>query len=78
MHKFKLWISGLLIFTVVISLLIPCFAEETTYVWSTLPTNANLDTNVSNNSEEKSTSNTLNLESESAILIEQTTRANIV
>ncbi len=64
MHKFKFSICFLFIFVFCFSSV--CFAEETTYVWSsnnTVLTNAN----------EESTSNNLNLESPSAILIEQST-----
>lgn len=94
MHKIKLSISLLLIVALIFSFTLPCFAEETTYVWSSssTPVNANAinntikNTNTSNNNttnntiatnaenEEKETnSNGLNLESPSAILIEQST-----
>lgn len=116
MHKIKLSISLLLIIGILFSFTLPCFAEETTYVWSsdTTPVNAqntnkntntnmnntsnntNTSTNTSNttdskttttntnqtnntittnadNEEKQNSSNTLNLESPSAILIEQST-----
>lgn len=98
MRKIKLLTCFLLIATLVISFTIPCFAEETTYVWSsdTTPVNANpikntnnnmnsnTSTNTSNttnntittnaeNEEKQISSNTLNLESPSAVLIEQST-----
>ena len=57
-----------------------CFAESTTYVWSnnsdtveTATTSNENASNNSNNSNNSKNSNVLNLESESAILIEQTT-----
>lgn len=110
MHKIKLSISLLLIIALIFSFVLPCFAEETTYVWSTDSTsvnanaintstntnvnnttnNANTNTSSSNttnkinstivtnaeneeNEEKESNSNGLNLESPSAILIEQST-----
>lgn len=77
MYKLKLSLGIFLAISLVLSLCLPCFAEETTYVWSnyaddtTILTNSNTNTNI----EEETTtnSNSLNLESESAILIEQTT-----
>lgn len=117
MHKIKLLISFLVIITTVICVTIPCFAEETTYVWSSssTPVNASLTENtitnntantntststnthptsmdnktinntttnqttnttndtITTNTMEENTSNILNLESPSAILIEQST-----
>lgn len=80
MHKLKLSISILLIFTIIFSFTLPCFAEETTYVWSSSSTpvsstNTENNTNdaVTTNSSEETNSDTLNLESSSAILIEQST-----
>ena len=67
MHKFKLFISFLIVFTIFFALITPCFAEETKYVWS------NNSTILETISTENVSSNTLNLESASAILIEQTT-----
>lgn len=80
MHKIKLSISFLLIFAMILSLTLPCFAEDTSYVWSdsSLPVystntkNSNSNT-ITTNANIKTTSNDLNLESSSAILIEQST-----
>lgn len=80
MHKLKLSISFLMIFTIIFSFTLPCFAEETTYVWSSSSTPVN-STNTENsihntvvtNANEETNSDTLNLESPSAILIEQST-----
>ena len=47
--------------------------EEGTYIWSTLPVNAESSSTQENQEQEVEESNSLNLESESAILIEQTT-----
>ena len=65
MHKLKLSIIFFTIFTIVVSFSIPAFAEDTAYVWSSnvAPVNATAE----------NSSNNLNLESASAILIEQTT-----
>ena len=89
MHKIKLSLSFFLIITIIFSLTVPCFAVETTYVWSSTSTpvsssitenttNNDATTNTSNNSiatnaSEETNTNTLDLESPSAILIEQTT-----
>lgn len=91
MHKLKLSISFLLVIVFIISLSLPCFAEETTYVWSSesSPVNSNITENniqnnrnfntdaiLTNSSEEDNSgnsNNSLNLESASAILIEQST-----
>ncbi len=80
MHKLKLSISFLLLFTIVFFLTLPCFAEETAYVWSSssTPVNSSNTENTANNttttnSKVETNSNTLNLESPSAILIEQST-----
>ena len=81
MHNYKFIISLSSILLILYYFITPCFAENTTYVWSPssgiLPTSTNL--NISEN-EVNSNSNTnneinnpLNLESESAILIEQST-----
>lgn len=67
MHKLKLLISFLLLFTLILSLSYPCFAEETTYVWSSS------NNTITTNSTEETNSDVLNLESPSAILIEQST-----
>ncbi len=79
MQKFKLAISFFLFFTILFSFALPCFAEETTYVWSSSsnPVNSNHTENTNNtiatNADKETDSNTLNLESPSAILIEQST-----
>lgn len=89
MHKTKISLSFLLIIAITFSLTIPCFAEETTYVWFSTSTpvdssvtknttDNNPTTNAANNTittnaNEEANSNVLDLESESAILIEQTT-----
>lgn len=77
MRKIKLSISFLLFLTIIFSFALPCFAEETTYVWSSNSTQVN-STNTENNaittnSDEETSSDILNLESPSAILIEQST-----
>lgn len=76
MNKLKLSISFFLIVILTFFFSVPCLAEETTYVWSSSSTPVSLEveaveTNAT--SEEENNSNTLNLESPSAILIEQTT-----
>lgn len=72
MSKLKLPIAFFLSLTLIFSLTLPCFAEETAYVWSnnasSIMTNAN-----ENEKQEEINFNNLNLESASAILIEQTT-----
>lgn len=80
MHKLKLSISFLLLFIIVFTLTLPCFAEQTSYVWSSssTPINSSNTENVTNNtiatnSNIETNSDTLNLESASAILIEQST-----
>lgn len=98
MRLFKKYICFALSFIFVFSCIMPCFANDTLYVWSTMSkpvedesvsTNADVNsnsensTNISTNnassatatdaSEDNSLSNSLNLESGSAILIEQTT-----
>ncbi len=71
MHIYKFIISFLLSFLIIFYSAIPCFAEDTAYVWSPSeglsPTSSNID------SSEETSDNSLNLESESAILIEQST-----
>ena len=86
MQKLKLLICFLIIFTVVFSFSLPIYANESVYVWSSTSnntlnknktTNSNSTNSTSNTNKTISTSsnanNSLNLESESAILIEQTT-----
>lgn len=70
MQQLKFLVSFLLILLITLSLAIPCFAEETTYVWSTTSTPVST---TATDSTENSSSNTLNLESASCILIEQST-----
>ena len=71
MHKTKLSISFFIVITILISITLPCFAEESTYVWSS---NTNENTTIATNANaNEANSDHLNLESESAILIEQST-----
>lgn len=89
MHKLKISISFLIAFILIVFCMTPCFAEETAYVWSSSSNSVDTisntnDTNnknvthsqnntVTTNAEEEGNHNSLNLESASAILIEQTT-----
>lgn len=82
MHKLKLIISLLLIFIFTFFTFSSCFAEETAYVWSSNDTpvasnEISNDTSTVNNTTSTANSttsgNSLNLESPSAILIEQST-----
>ncbi len=68
---FSLFISFILLNTVLIS----CFAEETSYVWSpeVTKTTSTMPTNIEETNAEVSSDNSLSLESGSAILIEQST-----
>jgi D-alanyl-D-alanine carboxypeptidase (penicillin-binding protein 5/6) len=68
-NKFKLSVSFLILFTIIFYWTLPCFAEETTYVWSSNSTTVNSDSTQDNTNN----SDILNLESQSAILIEQST-----
>lgn len=73
MNKLKLPIAFFLNLTLIFALFaLPCFAEDTAYVWSnnasSIMTNAN-----EGEKQEEINSNNLKLESASAILIEQTT-----
>lgn len=77
MPKLKLFISFVLIFTFLFPLATSCYAEETSYVWSS-STSPSVPTSSTNQKQETTTtpesnSNSLQLESPSAILIEQTT-----
>ena len=79
MNKYlKMYISFGIIFGIIISLIIPSFAEDTLYVWSSTPNNSNIE-KADNETEKEQTvnadidGNILNLESASAILIEQST-----
>ena len=69
MRNLKLSICLLLILLLTICYISPCFAEDTTYVWSS---NLGLQS-IQTASEINSEANFLSLESASAILIEQTT-----
>lgn len=77
MQKQKLCISILLVMILSFSLLVPSFAEDSVYVWST--NSKEIDENIINvNSDnnlhdDNAPSNNLNLECGSAILIEQST-----
>ncbi len=77
MHTFKIYICTFLITVLIFFDFSFCFAEETTYVWSnsSSPVNSNnvLQLGTENNKSSSDSSNPLNLESESAILIEQST-----
>ena len=89
MRNFKFFICLLLIFSFIFFTFSYCFAEDTVYVWSstsnTLNTENNSNTTNTNTSSSNTTNvsssvvessentDTLNLESESAILIEQST-----
>ena len=69
MKNFKLSICLLLISFLTFYCILPCFAEDTTYVWSSDLGLQSIETA----SEINSDANSLALESASAILIEQTT-----
>ncbi|MCI8444361.1 MAG: D-alanyl-D-alanine carboxypeptidase [Clostridia bacterium] len=86
MRIFKLFIGSLLVFMMILCGTLPCFAEETSYVWSPNGNsihhneNTNFNTNTDTKDEEVeetnsevSQNNSLSLESGAAILIEQTT-----
>ena len=75
MRLFKKYICFALSFIFVFSCIMPCFANDTLYVWSTMskPVENNSVSTNADTSEDNSLSNSLNLESASAILIEQTT-----
>lgn len=86
MRIFKLLISFILVFMMILYCVLPCFAEETSYVWSpsgnsinnnvNTNSNTNTDTNdkeVEETNSEVTQNNSLSLESGAAILIEQTT-----
>ena len=67
MKKTRYIICIILLLSIIFSVTFPCFAEDTIYVWS------NNSTPVNSNISEKNTTKTLELESASAILIEQST-----
>ena len=70
MRFYKFIITFLLFFSILLYCITPCFAEDTAYVWSPSEGLVPTSNTVSTNSEEE---NSLNLESGSAILIEQST-----
>lgn len=72
MRIYKYIISFLIIFLMVTFYTFPCFSEDTAYVWSPSEGLTPTSSNISSETEEAE-NNSLNLESESAILIEQTT-----
>lgn len=84
MRIFKLSICLLIILILNLCCIVPCFAEESIYVWSPINTNATnentaAENTITENIQTKETNsevvdnNSLSLESGSAILIEQTT-----
>jgi len=79
MQTKKLLICLFLTMTLLFSTIMPCFAEESVYIWPDASimassTSSSEDTNdTTNNIDDVSNSNSLNLESHSAILIEQST-----
>ncbi len=77
MNQLKLLISLFLIMIITFFWTLPCFAEQTTYVWSSNSTPVGFDNNsddtIQTNATNEEGNATLNLESASAILIEQTT-----
>ena len=73
MRNFKILISLLIIFSMVFYITLPVFSADSSYIWSaessdTLSTSSPID-----NDENDTNDNSLNLESGSAILIEQST-----
>ena len=74
MQKSKLLICLLLTFFIIFSMTLPCFCTDSSYVWSNnaKPLNNNKTVTTSTSSKEENSNNSLNLESPSAILIEQT------
>ena len=89
MKSIKFSFTMFLILVILLSITVPCFANDSVYVWSTTSTpvnntsdNSNVSNNITPSNEISNTletnssideNNSLNLESESAILIEQTT-----
>lgn len=70
MRNYKFIISLLLTFFIFCYLVTPCFAETTAYVWSPSSGLSPTSSDINNENDDE---NLLNLESESAILIEQST-----
>ena len=79
MRSFKFFICLLLIFCLTFFTVSSCLAIESTYIWSdsfdtdTSEVSANVVQDTSTSNEGSTNTNSLNLESQSAILIEQTT-----
>ena len=79
MRSFKFFICLLLIFSLTFFTFSSCLAIESTYIWSdsfdtdTSEVSANVVQDTSTSNEGSTNTNSLNLESQSAILIEQTT-----
>ena len=79
MRSFKFFICLLLIFCLTFFTFSSCLASESAYIWSdsfdadTSEVSANVAQNTSTFNEGSTNTNSLNLESQSAILIEQTT-----
>ena len=73
MRNFKLYICFLLILILNFYCVIPCFAEETSYVWSSNTNSINDTDKLEETNSDVTENNSLSLESGSAILIEQTT-----
>lgn len=71
MKSLKLYITILLTLTFILSNFLPCFADDTLYVWSNNDNSLNTTSSVNNNP--TTDAGPLQLESESAILIEQST-----
>lgn len=57
MRNFKLYISILLIVILTFSITLPCFAEETTYVWSSMSNTINNSSNINNSNDKANNSN---------------------
>ena len=70
MHNYKFAISLLLTFLIFYYLITPCFAENSAYVWSPSSSLSPTSSDVNNQDDDYKS---LQLESESAILIEQST-----
>lgn len=75
MHINKFLFSLVISFILLNTVLISCFAEETSYVWSpeVVGTTSNITADTEETNSEVSSDNPLSLESGSAILIEQST-----
>ncbi len=89
MKSIKFSFTIFLILVILLSITVPCLADDSVYVWSTTSTpvnntsdNGNVSNNITSSNEISNTletnssideNNSLNLESESATLIEQTT-----